>query len=160
MSDRRNPFVGLVVFFAICFLAAGLGTIPTAPQIADWYDQLAKPTWTPPNWLFGPVWSVLYALMAVSGWLVWQRSDRGEAREPLAWGTVQLGLNVAWSWLFFGLESPLLGLLNILVLWLAIIATVIACWRRSRLAAVLLLPYLVWVTFAAGLNYAIWRLNG
>ena len=160
MSSGCRPFVGLVIFFAICFLAAGIGTIPTAPQIPGWYAALSKPAWTPPNWIYGPVWSALYALMAVSGWLIWMRSSRSEARWPLILGAVQLVVNVVWSWLFFGLESPLLGFLDILALMVAIVATITAFWRRSRLAALLLVPYLAWVTCAAVLNFAIWRLNG
>ena len=131
----------------------------TAPQIDGWYADLAKPSWTPPGQVFGPVWSILYASMAVAAWLVWRQSGWAGARGPLALFAGQLGLNVAWSWLFFGLQSPGLACLDILLLLAAILATLIAFWRRSIAAGALLLPYFVWVGFATALNLAIWRMN-
>ena len=113
----------------------------TAPNIPNWYAGLVKPSWTPPGWLFGPVWSVLYLCMAVAAWLVWRK---GNALVPLAFFAVQLAFNVAWSWLFFGLHSPGAALIDIVLLWVAITATTIAFWRRSLVAGLLFLPYLAW----------------
>lgn len=151
--------VSLAVALAICFGVAGLGGWMTASNIPTWYAGIAKPSWTPPNWLFGPVWSLLYAMMAVAAWRVWMRAEPGKAAAPLAIFGVQLALNLAWSGLFFSLRSPMLGLVDIAALWVAIVATIVSFGRVSRLAAGLLIPYLLWVSFAAALNLAIWRLN-
>lgn len=142
----------LVVFLALVFAVAGLGA-QFGPD--EWFAALQKPSWNPPNWVFAPVWTTLYAMMAVAAWLVW----RTGARAPLAWWLVQLALNAAWSWLFFGLHRPDLAFADILVLWLAIAATIVAFAPVSRTAALLLVPYLAWVTFATALNGAIWRLD-
>jgi tryptophan-rich sensory protein len=152
--------IGLVVFLAICFAAAGLGGAATYPRIESWYAALAKPAWTPPGWLFGPVWTVLYAAMAVAAWLVWRKSGLGGARVPLSLFGVQLALNVAWSWAFFGFRSPGLAFVDIVLLLAAILATLAAFWRKSPGAGLLLVPYLGWSGFAAALNFAIWRMNG
>lgn len=151
--------VGLVVLLAVCLGAAALGSAATVPRIDEWYAALDKPSWTPPSWVFGPVWTVLYIAMAVAAWLVWRQAGLAAARWPLGLFAVQLGLNVAWSWLFFGLRSPALGLIDILLLWIAIAATLASFWRRTTAAGLLLAPYLAWVTFAAVLNSAIWWLN-
>ena len=129
------------------------------PRIEGWYAALTKPSWTPPGWLFGPVWTVLYLGMAVAAWLVWRQKGLSAARGALTLFGVQLGLNVAWSWLFFGLRNPGLGFVDILSLWVAIAATLVAFWWRSVLAGLLFVPYLAWVTFAAVLNYSIWQSN-
>ncbi len=157
--NRITQIVGLVVLLALCFAAAAAGGAATYPQIQGWYAELAKPPWTPPGWLFGPVWTALYTAMAVAAWLVWRQAGLAAARWPLGLFAVQLGLNVAWSWLFFGLRSPALGLIDILLLWIAIAATLASFWRRTTAAGLLLAPYLAWVTFAAVLNSAIWWLN-
>jgi benzodiazapine receptor len=128
-------------------------------SVADWYPTLAKPSWTPPAWLFGPVWTVLYVMMAVAGWLVWKRYGLTGAREALLLFFVQLALNAAWSWLFFGFRMPGVAFAEIVMLWGAIVATTLLFWKACAPAAVLFLPYLLWVTFAAVLNYSIWRLN-
>ncbi len=154
---RLPQGIGLVVFLAICLAAAGIGGLVTTPNIAVWYAGLVKPSWTPPNWVFGPVWSVLYLCMAVAAWLVWRK---GNALVPLTFFAVQLAFNAAWSWIFFGLHSPAAASIDIVLLWVAIAATTIAFCRRSLVAGVLLLPYLAWVSFAAVLNFAIWRFNG
>lgn len=124
----------------------------------EWYAALAKPGWTPPSGVFGPVWTLLYVLMGVAAWLVWDR-HRNAARVALTLFVLQLIVNAAWSWLFFGLRSPALAFAGIVLLWALILATVIAFRRLRPPAAALLLPYLAWVTFAAALNFAIWRLN-
>jgi benzodiazapine receptor len=147
----------LLAFFAVCFGAAWLGSWFTRPALTPWYAELAKPSWTPPNWVFAPAWTTLFALMAIAGWLVWQRAGIGSI--PLKLFAIQLVLNVTWSGLFFGLKSPPAAMIEIVILWLAILATTIAFWRVDRLAGWLFLPYLVWVGYAAALNFSIWRLN-
>ena len=149
--------LGLALFIAICFAAAGIGSWFTSASVATWYQTLQRPAYNPPDWVFGPVWSVLYLSMAIAAWLVWHRS-RG-ASGPLRIFAVQLALNITWSALFFGLRNPGAAFAEILLLWAAILATVFAFFRQSRLASGLLLPYLIWVTFAAALNFSIWRLN-
>ena len=143
----------------VCFAAAGLGSLATTPQIPGWYAGLEKPFFSPPNWLFGPVWTVLFLAMAVAGWMVWRR--RGFSGAPVAFTLfgAQLVLNVLWSVLFFGLQSPGAALIEIVVLWIFILATLLAFSKVSRNASLLLVPYLAWVTFAAVLNLAIWYLN-
>jgi tryptophan-rich sensory protein len=151
--------IGLVVAIVICFAAAGLGGLVTTPQIPNWYADLAKPNWTPPGWIFGPVWSCLYLMMAVAAWLVWRQHGFAGAKLPLTLFAIQLALNSLWSVLFFGLQNPGAAAVEIILLWVAILATLIAFWKRSRWAGGLLLPYLAWVSFAAVLNVAIWRMN-
>ena len=158
MSRTRQTVV-LAMFIALCFGVAALGSVATQPRIEGWYAALAKPTWRPPNWVFGPVWTALYLAMAVAAWLVWRQKGWAGAHVPLALFGIQLALNGAWSWLFFGLRSPGLGLADIILLWMAIAATLVIFWRRSWVAGVLFVPYLVWVTFAVVLNYSIWQLN-
>jgi len=157
--DLKRQVLGLVVLVAVCFGAAGIGGAVTSPQIGNWYATLAKPSWNPPNWVFGPVWSVLYLCTAVAAWLVWRQKGLAGAGGPLTLFGVQLALNTLWSCLFFGLHSPGVAFVEIILLWVAIAATMIAFWRRSVPAGVLFVPYLAWVTFAAVLNFTIWRLN-
>ena len=157
--DLKRQVLGLVVLSSVCFAAAGIGGAVTSPQIGNWYATLAKPSWNPPNWVFGPVWSVLYFCMAVAAWLVWRQKGLAGARGPLALFGVQLALNTLWSCLFFGLHSPGLAFAEILLLWAAIAATTVTFWRRSVPAGLLFVPYLAWVTFASVLNFTIWRLN-
>jgi len=155
--------LALIGFLGACYAAAALGALWTAGSVSTWYPGLSKPSWTPPNWLFGPVWSALYTMMAVAAWLVWRGgivgAGRPAARLGLALFAAQLLLNLAWSGLFFGLQRPDLGFLDIVALWLSIAATAVAFGRVSLTAAGLMVPYLVWVTYAAALNFAIWRLN-
>jgi benzodiazapine receptor len=141
-------------FLLLTFAVASSGALFMP---GPWYAALEKPAWTPPNGLFGPVWTVLYAMIAVAGWLVWQRESR--IGTPLVLWAAQLVLNGMWSWLFFGLERPGLAALDIVVMLVLIAATVLAFARVSRVAALLLVPYLAWVSFATALNIAIWRLN-
>lgn len=148
----------LIAFFAVCFAAAWLGSWFTRPALAPWYAELAKPSWTPPNWVFAPAWTTLFAMMALAGWLVWRQAGIGSI--PLKLFAIQLVLNVAWSGLFFGLKSPGLAMVEIAFLWLAILATTISFWRIERVAGWLFIPYLAWVAYAATLNFAIWHLNG
>jgi tryptophan-rich sensory protein len=146
----------LLGFIAATFALAGPGGWATATGVRDWYPSLLKPAWNPPSWVFGPVWTVLYAMMAVAAWLVWRRDGWSGA---LAWFAVQLTLNAAWSPLFFGLHRIDLALIDITFLWVAIAGTVVAFWKVSPGAGWLLVPYLAWVSFATALNFALWRLN-
>jgi benzodiazapine receptor len=158
---RKKPAwqaLALGLSFLLCFLAAGLGSLFTMASLGSWYVGLAKPSWNPPSWLFGPVWTVLYAMMAVAGWLVWRRGGAA-SQLALRWFAIQLALNVGWSAVFFGLQLPGRAFVEILVLWLAIAATLVASWKVSRAAGILLAPYILWVSFAAILNFTIWRLN-
>lgn len=158
---RRIDLIGLALLLAASFLVAALGGSATATSVGNWYPTLAKPPWTPPSWLFGPVWTVLYGTMAIAAWLVWRRGGlRLPAnRLPLAAYVLQLVLNCAWSWLFFGLRRPDWALLDVVLLWLAIAVTTVLFFRRVRAAGWLLLPYLAWVAYAAALNLAIVQLN-
>jgi benzodiazapine receptor len=143
------------------FLAAAFGVAAFGAQFApgQWYEELSKPPWNPPKWVFGPVWTVLYCLIGVSGWLVWRRSGATGTWLPFSVYALQLVLNAAWSWIFFGLHKPWAAFAEILVLWTAILVNTILVWRVSPLAAALLLPYLAWVGLACGLNWKLWRLN-
>ncbi len=154
--SRTRDVVGLTAFVTLCFGVSTLGGRAAAAALPGWYAALPKPSWTPPGWVFGPAWTLLYPLVAVAGWLAWRE---GRARfGPLVY-LLQLGLNAAWPWLFFGLRRVDLALACVVALWIAILATVVAFWRVSRTAAMLLLPYLAWVAFAAALNHAIWLLG-
>ena len=146
----------LAVFLVVVFAAAATGA---AFPPGNWYAGLVKPSWNPPSWLFAPVWTVLYVLMAVAAWLVWRQGGAPGVRAALFAWVVQLALNAAWSWLFFGLHRPGLAFAELMVLWLAILVTVVLAWRVAPAAGVLLLPYLAWVTFAGVLNVTLWRLN-
>ncbi len=128
-------------------------------QPDGWYAALAKPAWNPPGWLFGPVWTALYVLMGVAAWLVWRRGGWRAQRRPLGWFVAQLALNALWTPLFFGFHRIDLALLEIVVLWGAIVAMIAAFARTSALAAWLLAPYLAWVSFATFLTFTLWRLN-
>jgi tryptophan-rich sensory protein len=150
----------LAVFILVCFGAAGLGSWFTTPSLDSWYAGLRKPAWNPPNWIFGPVWTTLYLLMAIAAWLVWRRAGFTVGARALGIFAVQLALNVVWSVLFFGLHSPGAALIGIFLLWLGIAATMAAFRPIAPVAAWLLAPYLAWVTFAGALNATIWRLNG
>ncbi len=149
----------LIGFIAICFISAGLGAALTATSVGGWYQQLAKPSWNPPDWLFGPVWSALYLMMAIAAWLVWRSYGWRAARSALNCFGVQLALNVLWSFLFFGLQRPGLAFAEIISLWLAIVATCLAFLAKSTTAALMLAPYLAWTSFAVILNFVIWRMN-
>ena len=154
MKDRKK----LLAALAICYGVAAVGSLSTLPEIPTWYAELAKPAFTPPNWLFGPVWTLLYTLMAVALYLVW-RTDQPQRESALGVFALQLGLNLAWSVAFFGLHWPELALVIIVLLGLAIGATMRVFWRISRPATYLLVPYLLWVGFAGALNAAIAALN-
>jgi translocator protein len=145
----------LLRWLAISFLPAVIGFRFPAPE---YYARLEKPSWAPPGWLFGPVWTVLYALMGIAAWLVAGRAGSASRTPLVLWGA-QLALNATWTPVFFGLRAPGLALVNIILLWLALVATVTAFFSRRPVAGVLLIPYLIWVSFATALNFAIWRRN-
>ena len=157
-TSTRKQLLALLISLGVCFAAAGVGSLFTSMSVTTWYPTLTKPEWTPPGWVFGPVWSTLYAMMAVAAWLVWRRGG-SEAQPALRIFALQLGLNVLWSVLFFGLRLPGVALAEIIFLWLAIGATARVFGRISTSAGLLFVPYFVWVGFAAILNFAIWRLN-
>ena len=146
----------LVAFVVASYAAAATGVIF---RPGDWYKQLDKPRWRPPDWLFAPVWTVLYASIALSGWFVWREAGTASAALPLGVYAVQLLLNAAWTPIFFGLHRPGLALIEIAMLWATILATIITFQPVSAPAALLLVPYLVWVSFASALNFSIWRRN-
>lgn len=154
MTRRINPWLALAISVLLVAAVAFFGS-RFAP--GPWYEALAKPAWNPPNWLFGPAWTTLYALMALAAWKVWIAVGRVD--RALALYGLQLLLNGLWSWLFFGLQRIDLALLDILALWLLVLATLVLFWRRDRLAGILMVPYLLWLSFAAALNLAIWQLN-
>lgn len=153
-----NPVTDLVIAVVPVVAAALLGQAATFPNLAPWYAHLAKPSFNPPNWLFGPVWTALYALMALGAWRV-LRSRSQYRRLALALFFAQLVLNAAWSWAFFALHSPLLGLCDIIPQLALIGAMMLVFWRIDRLAGLCLAPLLAWVAFASLLNFEIWRLN-
>ena len=155
----RGIPLSLALSVTVTAAAALVGALATAPSIHDWYAALIKPSWTPPNWVFGPVWTMLYAMMAVAAWLAWRAADSRGRMPVLSTYLAQLALNSGWSVLFFGLRLIGLALIEIVVLWLAIIVTIGAFRRYSATAALLLIPYALWVGYAITLNFGIWRLN-
>jgi tryptophan-rich sensory protein len=158
VGGRRLSSALPFVFFIIAAQAAGaLGAIATRKGMA-WNDTLEKPSFNPPGWVFGPVWTVLYFLMAMAAWLVWRKKGPGAKPALGLWG-VQLALNLAWSWIYFGAQRPGAAVIEIVALLGAIVATMAAFLRIERVAGLLMLPYLAWVAFAAVLNWSIWRLN-
>jgi tryptophan-rich sensory protein len=150
-----------LVLAVVAPLAVGaLSGFATAQGVRDWYPELTKPWFNPPAWVFGPVWTVLYLLMGVAAYLVWRKGiEQPGVKLALLLFLAQLALNAAWSFLFFGMRKPGLAFAEILLLWLLIAATLVAFYARSRVAGLLLVPYLGWVGFAAFLNHALWRLN-
>ena len=154
---RDLAFGGIAV--AAVILASGLGQVATFPNLG-WYASLSKPSFNPPNWIFGPVWTTLYALMAFSAWRIMRLPNSGDRSLALGLFFTQLALNAAWSWMFFGLNNPLLGVLNIFPQLVIVVATAVTFYRLDRLAGWLLVPLAAWVAFASFLNTAIWRLNG
>lgn len=155
---RNQQIVGLVVWLAVTFVVAGLGAAASV-NAGPFYAQLTRPDWAPPARVFGPMWSVLYLLMGIAAWLVWRVAGFAAARTTLALFLVQLAVNGLWSWLFFAWHLGSASFADIVVLWLLLVATLVAFWRVQPLAGALLLPYLAWVSFAAALNYTVWQLN-
>jgi benzodiazapine receptor len=159
-KNTKGYILKLVVSVVACLAAGAIGSVFTRSAIPTWYATLEKPFFSPPNWLFAPVWTLLYILMGVAAFLVWRKGlDNRQVRIALIVFLIQLMLNALWSVVFFGLESPLYGLIVISILWVAILVTVIKFFTISRVASMLMWPYLLWVTFAAVLNASIFLLN-
>jgi benzodiazapine receptor len=156
-SKFRQAF-GLLGWLLVAFSAAAVGGFASA-SANELYRELVRPSWAPPGWVFGPVWSVLYALMGIAAWLVWRARAFAGARRALVLFIVQLVANALWTWLFFVWRLGGAAFGEILLLWALILATMVLFWRFSKVAAALLFPYLAWVSFASALNFAIWRLN-
>ena len=157
LSTSRQA-LGLLGWLLVAFAAAAVGGLASA-SAGDFYRDLVRPSWAPPGWLFSPVWSVLYALMGIAAWLVWRARGFAGARSALLFFIIQLAANALWTWLFFVWRQGGLAFAEILLLWALIFATFVLFWHFSRFAAVLLLPYLAWVSFASALTLATWRLN-
>jgi tryptophan-rich sensory protein len=157
--SQKKIWCGLAISFFICFAASGIGAFSTTSQIDGWYATLNRPSYAPPNWVFGPVWTILYAMMSVAAWLVWKQESSWKASVPLRIFAIQLVLNVLWSILFFGMQNPGAALMEIILLWVLILATIVLFYQRSKTAGYLLIPYFLWVSFACVLNYGFWSLN-
>lgn len=155
---RQKQIAGLLSWLLICFTASAIGAVASI-QAKSFYGILTQPVWSPPAWLFGPVWTTLYTLMAIAAWLVWRSGEFRKNKQALTLFLLQLALNALWSWLFFAWHLGAVALLEVLVLWLFIAATIVSFWRVNRLAAGLLIPYFIWIGFATALNYSLWQLN-
>lgn len=155
---KKKQIAGLVGWLIVSFIAAAIGSAASI-QSGPFYAQLVRPDWAPPSSVFGPVWTILYALMGIAAWLVWRVGGFRAAKSALTLFLLQLAANALWSWLFFGWHRGDLAFADILLLWVLIAATTIAFWRIKPLAGVLFVPYLLWVSFATVLNYAMWQLN-
>ena len=153
-----KQIAALIGWFVLSFAASAIGAVASL-EAKSFYGQLAQPSWAPPAWLFGPVWTVLYALMAIAAWLVWKAGGWRAHRGALAVFIVQLLVNAMWSWLFFAWHHGAYAFVDIVVLWVLIVTTLVTFWRVRPLAGALLVPYLLWVSFAMALNYAVWHLN-
>lgn len=149
----------LLLFVVASFTAAAIGGAATVTSVGTWYRGLTKPAWNPPDWLFGPVWTLLYVMMAVAVWRAWRGSEVTAARQTLAWFGAQLALNALWSVLFFGLRRPDLAFIEVLVLWAVLVGLLRRFWRIDRIAGALWAPYVAWVSFASVLNGTVWWLN-
>ena len=157
MSKSRQV-VGFIAWLGASYVTSAIGAIASI-DAGSFYAEVVRPDWAPPGWLFGPVWLTLYTLMGIAAWLVWRRAGFGAVRVALTLFLVQLVVNALWSWLFFAWRLGLPALVDILVLLALIIAMLAAFWRQSRVAGALIIPYLLWVGFAAVLNYSVWQLN-
>ena len=158
-SAGARDLAALAAFVVTCLAVSAIGGAVTASSVGDWYASLQKPAFNPPDWVFAPVWTVLYLMMAVAGWRVWRRAGFADGGVALALFAVQLALNLAWSFLFFGWRRIDLALVEIVVLLAAILLTTAAFWRIDRIAGLLFVPYAAWVAYAMLLNIALWNLN-
>jgi len=156
--SKPKQVIGLIVWLAISFSASGIGAIASI-RAAPFYGQLVQPSWAPPASVFGPVWTVLYALIGIAAWLVWRADGLRAARGALSLFLVQLAVNALWTWLFFAWNQGALAFADIALLWLLVVATLVSFWRIRPLAGALLIPYLLWVSFAAALSFSLWQLN-
>lgn len=158
MYSTKKQIISLIVSLLLCFSASAIGAFASI-QAQSFYGGLVQPSWAPPGWLFGPVWTILYAMMAIAAWLVWRQGGFKTNPKALWLFLIQLALNALWSWLFFAWQQGLWSFVNITILWLFILLTILAFWRINKLSGALLIPYLAWVSFATGLNLAMWQLN-
>lgn len=157
---RVKNIIKIIVAIVICELAGVVGSFFTTPSISTWYATIQKPNFTPPNWLFAPVWVTLFALMGISSYLVWNKGiENKEVKTSISVFTIQLLLNVLWSFFFFWLQNPFYGLIEIIILWIAIAFTIYKFYKVSKSAGLLLIPYIIWVSIALTLNFYVWRLN-
>jgi tryptophan-rich sensory protein len=156
--SKHKQITGLVVWLVVSFAASAVGAVASM-QARSFYSQLVQPGWAPPPGIFGPVWMVLYTLMGIAAWLVWRSGGFGPNRQALTLFLLQLVFNALWSWLFFAWHLGVWALADIMVLWILIVATLVFFWRVRPLAGALLIPYLLWVSFASVLNYSLWQLN-
>jgi len=156
--SASHQVMGLFAWLILSFAAAATGAVASS-EAGTFYEQLVRPGWAPPAWLFAPVWTVLYLLMGTAAWLVWRQHGFKQARTALALFVIQLAANALWTWVFFVWHQGALAFAEIVLLWCLIAVTIASFWRFSRVAAALLLPYLAWVTFASALTFATWRLN-
>lgn len=153
-----KQIIALIISLLVSFAAAGIGGMATR-RAPEFYAQLSRPSWAPPSEVFGPVWTVLYTLMAIAAWLVWREKGLRAARAPLGLFVIQLAVNALWSWLFFAWRRGALAQIEIIVLLVLIVMTIVTFWRVRRLAGLLLLPYLLWVSYATALTFALVRMN-
>lgn len=161
LNGLQSPWLRAAVAILPIVAASLLGQWATYPNLSNWYAGLTKPVFNPPNWIFAPVWTTLYILMAWSVWRILKLPAAGPSREiALVFFFLQLGLNAAWSWMFFGFNNPLAGLVNIVPQWIVILITIVLFWQLDAIAAAFLIPLAAWVAFATLLNFEIWRLNG
>ncbi|MEO5560620.1 MAG: TspO/MBR family protein [Dokdonella sp.] len=156
--STSHQILGFVFWLAIAAIAAALGAFASI-DASSFYVQLHQPAWAPPASVFGPVWSVLYLLMGIAAWLVWRAAVLRATRGALVLFLLQLALNALWSWLFFAWHRGAMAFADIIVLWALIVMTILAFWRIKPVAGALLVPYLLWVSFASALNFAVWQLN-
>lgn len=156
--SKQHQFLGLLGWVVISFAASAIGAFATI-QAKEFYGTLVQPTWSPPSWLFGPVWTLLYTCMAIAAFLVWRTGGFKANRVGLSLFVVQLAINALWSWLFFAWQLGGAAFGEIFLLWALILATIVQFWRVKPLAGALLIPYLLWVSFAAALNFALWKSN-
>lgn len=154
--DALTLTAGLAGFVLLVAVVASAGAMF---KPGDWYEALAKPPWTPPNWVFPVAWTLLYLMIAIAGWQIWREAGFGGACLAFLLYFVQLVLNAAWSWMFFGLHRVDLAMIDVTVLWIIVLANTIAFFMVQPGAAILLIPYLIWITYAAALNFAIWQMN-
>ena len=157
-KTKQRQLMGLIGWLLVVFIAAGIGAGATV-KAGDFYTQLVRPEWAPPPSVFGPVWTLLYTLMCFAAWLVWRAGKAVMINSILILFLVQLAFNSLWSWLFFAWQLGALAFFDIVILWVLVVATLVAFWRVVPLAGILLVPYLLWVSFAAALNYSVWQLN-
>jgi translocator protein len=157
-TTKLKQVLGLIVSLLITFIAAGIGSIASL-KAGTFYQQLIRPEWAPPAWIFAPVWTILYLLMGIDAWLVWREQGFRAARISLSLYIIQLAINALWTWLFFVWRLGEIAFIEIIILWILILCTLIAFWRVRIIYGILLMPYLAWVSFASVLTYVTWKLN-